>query len=62
MDPRSYYITISPLHDIPAENLLYQSRYEKITTSSSVHDSENGNIANLLCLLAREQAAPQVTI
>ena len=34
----------------------------KFTTSSSVHGSENGNIANLLCTLVREQAAPQFTI
>ena len=33
-----------------------------MTTSSSVHGSENGNIADLLCTLVREQAAPQVTI
>ena len=32
-----------------------------MTTSSSVHGSENGNIADLLCTLVREQAAPQVT-
>ena len=29
-----------------------------MTTSSSVHGSENGNIADLLCTLVREQAAP----
>ena len=45
-----------------AENLLHQSRDKKMTTSSSVHGSQNGNIADLLCTLVREQAAPQVTI
>ena len=30
--------------------------------SSSAYGSENGNIADLLCTLVREQAAPQVTI
>ena len=54
--------TISPSQDIPAENLLHQSRDKKITTSSSVYGSENGNIADLLCTIAREQAAPQATI
>ena len=33
-----------------------------MTTSSSVHGSQNGNIADLLCTLVREQPAPQVTI
>ena len=46
---------------IPVENLLHQSRDKKIT-SSSAYVSENGNIADLLCTLVREQAAPQITI
>ena len=33
-----------------------------MATSSSVYGSENGNIADLLCRLVTEQAAPQVTI
>ena len=54
--------SVPPSHDIiAAENLLHQSR-DKKTTSSSAHGSENGNFADLLCTLAREQAAPQVTI
>ena len=43
---------------MPAENLLNQSRDKKMTTSSSVHGSKNGNIADLLCTLVREQASP----
>ena len=54
--------TVLPSQDIPAENLLYQSRNKKVTTSSSLHGSENGYTADLLCTLVREQAAPQVTI
>ena len=54
--------TIPPSQDIPAENLLHQGRDKKIKTSSSAYDSENGNIADLLCTLVREQVAPQVTI
>ena len=55
-------LTIPPSQDIPAENLLHQSRDRKMATSSSVYGSENGNIADLLCRLVTEQAAPQVTI
>ena len=33
-----------------------------MATSSSVHGSENVNIAGLLCTLVREQADPQVTV
>ena len=54
--------TVPPSQDISAENLLPQSRDKKMTTSSSVDGSENGNIANLFCALVREQAASQVTI
>ena len=67
MDPRSCFTTITRYFTNwksdtpPAENLLHQSR-DKKTTSSSAHGSENGNFADLLCTLAREQAAPQVTI
>ena len=43
---------------MPAENLLNQSRDKKMTTSSSVHGSQNGNIADLLCTRVREQASP----
>ena len=49
MDP-----TVPQSQDIPAENLLHQSRDKKMATSSSVHGSENGNIADLLCTLVRE--------
>ena len=54
--------TVPPSQDISAENLLPQSRDKKMATSPSVHDSENGNIADLLCTLVREQATSQVTI
>ena len=54
--------TVISSQDIPAQNLLHQSRYKKMTTSSSAHGSENGYIADLFCTLVREQAAPQVTI
>ena len=57
MEPRS-----PPSQDIPAENLLHESRDKKITTSSSAYCSEIGNFADLLRTLVREQAAPQVTI
>ena len=54
--------TIPLSQDIPAKNLLHQSRDKKITTSSSAYGSENGNIADLLCIRVREQTARQVTI
>ena len=54
--------TIPQSQDIPTENLLHQSRDKKKTTSSSAYGSENGNIADWLCTLVREQAAPLVTI
>ena len=60
MDPRSYCTSITRYYC--SWNLLHQSRDKKTTTSSSAHGSENGNFADLLCTLAREQAAPQVTI
>ena len=47
--------TIPPSQEIPAENLLHQSRDKKIPTSSSAYGSETGNIADLLCTLVREQ-------
>ena len=50
--------TVPPSQDMPAENLLNQSRDKKMTTSSSVHGSQNGNIADLLCTRVREQASP----
>ena len=53
--------TIPPSQDIPAENLLHQSRDKKIKTSSSSYSSKNANIADLLCTRVREQPAPQVT-
>ena len=43
--------------DILADNLLYQSRDKKITASSSAYGFENGNIADFLCILVREQAS-----
>ena len=42
IDPRSYSTSSQ---DITAEYLLHQSGVKKIITSSSVHGSENGNIA-----------------
>ena len=54
--------TVPPSQNIPAENILDQSRDKKMTSWSSTHDSENGNMADLLCTLVREQTAPHNTI
>ena len=54
--------TVPPSQAFAAENLFHQSRDKKITTLSSAHCSKNGNIADFLCTLVREQAAPQVLI
>ena len=54
--------TTPPSQDIPAEDLLHQSRNKKITILSSVYGSGNGNIADLLCTLVTEQVALQVPI
>ena len=54
--------TVPPSQAFAAENLFHQRRDKKITTLSSAHGSKNGNIADFLCTLVREQAAPQVLI
>ena len=49
--------TVPTSQNIPAENLLHQSRDKKMTTSSPVHGSENENIADLLCALVRTSSS-----
>ena len=52
--------TVPLSQDITAKYLLHQSGVKKMITSSSVHGSKNGNIADLLWTLVREQVAPPV--